>query len=210
MPTQKNLSVAEAVHALQAGQVVIYPTETFYAIGCDVFNAKAVSEVFRIKQRSAHFPLPLIVPGIDFIGLLASGVTATAEKLMQLFWPGPLTLLLPARKDLPAYIASGSEFVAVRVSSHSIASQLAEESKTVLTASSANISGFPPVWHPDDIDASLAADCYGIVAEEPFPKGGAPSTIIRIDNVGGQEKLYIRRAGAISKKCLEDAGFSVI
>lgn len=204
------LSIPEAVQALQSGKVIIYPTETFYALGGDAFNAKAVASVYRIKERSAHFPLPLIIPEMEAVKRLAQHIPQTAARLMTIFWPGPLTLLLPARKDLPSFVLSGSEYVAVRQSSHSIAGKLAKESGCILTASSANISGFPPVWHHENLSERLVGACDGVVTEEPFPKGGAPSTIVRIEYAHGREKVCIRRAGAISKSDLEGAGFVVI
>lgn len=210
MNTTNILSIAEAVQALRQGQVIIYPTETFYAIGGDAFHAEAVKSVFTIKQRSAYFPLPLIVPHKEAVNTLAAFIPETAVRLMELFWPGPLTLLLPARQDVPSFIVSGSEYVAVRWSPHEVVQRLAEESGCVLTASSANISGFPPASHPSDISADLVAACAGIVVDQPFPQGGAPSTVVRIESVRGREKIAIRRAGAITKKQLADAGFTVL
>lgn len=210
MNTSRVLSLPEAVQAIQAGKVIIYPTETFYAIGCDAFNGQAVETVYHIKQRSAYFPLPLIVPDISFVEELAENVPQTAHKLMEFFWPGPLTLLLPARKDLPSFMLRGSDYVAVRLSSHPLAQQLATEARCVLTASSANLSGFPPASHPDELCDELNSACDGVITEQPFPKGRAPSTIVRIDYERGKEKVCIRRGGAISKKDLEDKGFVVI
>lgn len=210
MNTSRALSLQEAVLAIQAGKVIIYPTETFYAIGCDAFNGQAVEAVYHMKQRSAYFPLPLIVPDISFVEELADNVPETARKLMERFWPGPLTLLLPARKDLPSFMVRGSDYVAVRLSSHPLAMQMAKEAGCVLTASSANISGFPPAWHPDELCNELRAVCHGVVVEQPFPKGRAPSTIVRIDFERGREKVCIRRGGAISKNDLEKEGFVVM
>ena len=210
MSTSRTLSLQEAVQAIQAGEVIIYPTETFYAIGCDAYNGQAVEAVYHMKQRSAYFPLPLIVPDISFVDELAEDISKTARKLMEHFWPGPLTVLLPARKDLPSFMLRGSDYVAVRLSSHPLAERLAKEAGCVLTASSANLSGFPPAWHPDELCEELSAACHGVVIEQPFPKGSAPSTIVRVDSDRGREKICIRRGGAISKKDLENAGFVVM
>lgn len=203
------LSLEQGIEAIQSGKVILYPTETFYAIGCDAFNGEAVAEIYRIKQRSAYFPLPLIVPDVATVETLAASLSKTAVRLMETFWPGPLTLLLSARKDLPSFMLRGSEYVAVRLSSHACAQRLAR-GVSALTASSANMSGFPPAWHPDELCQELLAACEGIVTEAPLPKGGAPSTIVRIDEVRGKEKVCIRRAGAVTKKDLESADFIVM
>ena len=96
MNTTNILSIAEAVQALRQGQVIIYPTETFYAIGGDAFHAEAVKSVFTIKQRSAYFPLPLIVPHKEAVNTLAAFIPETAVRLME----PKKRLCVPLKRDL--------------------------------------------------------------------------------------------------------------
>jgi len=133
--------IMDAVKEIKSGGIVVYPTETFYGIGADALNGNAVEMIFKLKGRMENKPLPLVISDIDMLELLGAEVNQASRRLMDVFWPGPLTLLLKVRKKLPAGIVSAENKVAVRISSSSVARNIAFSVASPITATSANISG---------------------------------------------------------------------
>ena len=132
---------------------MVFPTETFYGLGCLAAHAQAVARVYQLKRRPVHKPLPLLAAHaaqVDEVAHLAAMPTGLAA-----FWPGPLTVLLPARACLPQALVNAEGLVAVRVTPHPLAAQLAVEAGGALTASSANLSGGEAVRSPQQLDPAL-------------------------------------------------------
>jgi L-threonylcarbamoyladenylate synthase len=199
-----------AVAVLAGGGCVVYPTETFYALGAVVGSAKALERVNAIKGRPRSKPLPVIVGEPRQLGMvMPEGVTGwegygTARELMDRFWPGPLSVIVPAREDLPPQIKDSRGFVSVRLSPHPMARELCLRVGSPLAATSANVSGEPAV---SDLDFLSAAVCLGadyVLAGEPAPAGGMPSTVV-LPLAGREAVLY--RAGAVAVEVIEAAGF---
>lgn len=195
-------SVEEGGRILRHGGVLIYPTETFFGIGCPVCDAVAVARVYAAKRRAAGLPLPVLGANREQLARVAD-FPAGVEDLARRFWPGPLTLLLPALPCVPASITAGTGRIAVRVSSHPVARALALAADSALAASSANISGRAAVTRAQALDAALTAAVDGVLDLEPAPGGGLPSTLARLDADG----LHILRVGAVSPAALEAAGY---
>ena len=133
-----------AVAALRRGEVLVFPTETFYGLGADALNATAVEQVVSLKGRSLESPIAVIVADREMLEEVVTVVPPTALRLMERFWPGPLTLVLPAKENLPAPLLNPNGAVGVRISSHPVATRLARELGRPLTATSANPSGKEP------------------------------------------------------------------
>ena len=134
--------VFAAAALLRAGNVLAYPTETFYGLAADADNAAAVERLFTIKGRMADNPIALIVGNREKdVNRFAASVSATARRLMQTFWPGPLTLLFPAAADVLPRLTAGTGMIGMRVSSHPVAAALAVALGRPITATSANFSG---------------------------------------------------------------------
>ena len=136
--------LAAAVAALKRGDVIVLPTETLYGLGADALDSAAVDKVFQLKGRHADNPVPVLVADREMLDNLVAAVSPLAVRLMENFWPGPLTLVLPARKDVPPPLLNSSGGVGVRVSSQPIAAELVQALGRPLTATSANPSGQPP------------------------------------------------------------------
>jgi L-threonylcarbamoyladenylate synthase len=184
--------LAEAVAALRAGELVIYPTETFYGIAADPESPRAIAKIFEAKGRAENQPIALIAADSASAFGLARDIPALALRLAQLFWPGPLTLVLPARDGLhPAVL--GPDGVGVRVSSHLLARQLAAMFGRPITATSANLSGQPAIVSPDEVRASLG-DRVKVLLEDGVLAGGVPSTVVAVISDGYQ----IIRQGAVA------------
>ncbi len=136
--------IAPAVAALKRGEVIVYPTETLYGLGADALNVAAVEKVFRLKGRNRDNPIPVLVADREMLTALVADVPALAEKLIASFWPGPLTLVLPARKDVSPPLLNSSGGIGVRISSEPVATGLVRALGHPLTSTSANPSGQPP------------------------------------------------------------------
>ncbi|MEZ0209893.1 MAG: L-threonylcarbamoyladenylate synthase [Methylophilus sp.] len=132
------ISLAEAVGLLKQGEVVAIPTETVYGLAADARNAQAVAKIYATKERPANNPLIVHIADISQVSQWASEFSPLAEKLAFAFWPGPFTLVLPAREDISMAVRAGEPTIALRVPSHPVARQLLQESGLGLAAPSAN------------------------------------------------------------------------
>ena len=197
------ISFERAVELMRASIPVIFPTETLFGLGSRALDADASARVFRAKHRSTVRPLPLILGEWEQLDQIAKA-PAFIMPLLEKFWPGPLSVLFPARLRVPEVLTGGTGHVAVRLSSHPVAAALARAVGEPITASSANISGRPAVRQASELDPELFAAVGGVLDEAPMPAGGAPSTLIAINE---QQRIVVRREGAISCRQLIEAGF---
>lgn len=119
---EDDIQVAAAL--LRAGETVAFPTETVYGLGADAANPLAVRRVFEIKGRPDYHPLIVHIADASQLDLWAQDIPATAWRLATQFWPGPLTLILPRRSDVPQEITGGQDTIGVRVPDHPVAAAL--------------------------------------------------------------------------------------
>jgi len=143
MHTRITRSASIAAEFLRKGGVVAFPTETVYGLGADAFNAKAVRIIFRAKGRPADNPLIVHVGNTDMIGQVARRIPASAEKLMEYFFPGPLTVIVPRGSRIPLDVTAGLDSVGIRFPVHPVASLFLHACATPVAAPSANRSGRP-------------------------------------------------------------------
>lgn len=130
-----------AIERLRAGEVVAFPTETVYGLGADARNEDAVRQVYALKGRPADHPLIVHVAGVECAGQWAAEITEPARALMTRFWPGPLTLVLPARREVSRLVTGGQDSVALRAPRHPVAQALLAAVGGGLAAPSANPFG---------------------------------------------------------------------
>ncbi len=164
---------------LKQGGLAVYPTETFYALGAVPTLTEAVMKIFEMKERSLDKPLPLIASDMQAVLSAVSEWPQTAELLARNFWPGPLTIVLPAALTLPHAVHAGTKKIAIRVSSHRIASMLAVAAGGLLVSTSANLAGFPPPCSPTEVSGQLLAGIDVFINGGNLP-GGFPSTIVDV------------------------------
>lgn len=211
-----------SVSALRQGKICVFPTETFYGIGCVARERGAVQDILLIKGRPPGKALPLIIGRLEQLGSVSpaafaggrpeSGVLASAflDRLLRRFWPGPLTVLLPAASWLCPEITAETGLVAVRWTSHPIAQRLCLDLGRPLVASSANFSGHPAAARPEEIAPALLARTAGLCEAGPPPAGGLASTLVSLAGpLERPERLVLRRAGAIPSAALTAAGFAI-
>jgi L-threonylcarbamoyladenylate synthase len=132
------VTLQQAVAKLKNGEVVAIPTETVYGLAADASNDDALRQIYAIKQRPADNPLIVHIADVSQVNDWASEFSPLAQNLAKAFWPGPFTLVLPAKPDVSSIVRGGQTTVALRVPNHPIALQLLKESGLALAAPSAN------------------------------------------------------------------------
>ncbi len=181
----------EALAIVREGGVVVFPTETAYGLGCRAFDETAVTRVVAAKQRPVGKPLPVLLPSVA--ALRTRQVESPLLLLAEAFWPGALTLVVPAFPALPAAVTAGTGMVGVRMSAHPVAAALVEALGEPLVATSANRSGEPAARGPAACDAAGLSGVDGLV--EGGEVAGTASTVVGL--VAGDLKLF--REGPISE-----------
>lgn len=185
--------VARAAAAIADGGIVAVPTDTLYGLSANPFDANAIERLFALKSRSGERAVPLIASDIHQVEQTLGPMSPLGQRLAEAFWPGPLTLLVPAPRLLALGVTGGTGRVGVRVPAHPVARTLCEICRVPLTATSANISGEPAQDNPDVVAASLG-DRIDILLDAGRTPGGLPSTIVDVTAAA----LVLVRAGAVS------------
>lgn len=190
--------LARGAALLRQGLLVVYPTETFYGLACDPRQAAAVERIFAAKGRPDRMALPLIAADREAVRCCTREIPDVAHRLMDAFWPGPLTLVLPAAEDLPPLLLGGGHTVGVRVSSHPVASGLARAASGPIVATSANRSGEPPPSTAQEADEALG-DVVGLILDGGSSRGGSASTVIDLT----VDPPRLIRSGAVPRAAIE-------
>ncbi len=190
-------AIAEAARILRHGGLVAFPTETVYGLGADAFSASAVEGIFRAKERP-HWD-PLIVHVFDQAMLeRVCFVPQTAKTLMERFWPGPLTLLLPRTAAVPDAVTAGRALVGVRMPAHPVALELIRRAGVPIAAPSANTFGHTSPTTADHVLADLDGKIEAVL-DGGSTTVGLESTVAEITSQG----VRIYRPGAIDRQMLE-------
>lgn len=197
LPTAGN--IAEAGEALQAGKLVIIPTETVYGLAANALDADAVRKIFDAKGRPSDNPLIVHIAARHDVDSLVSQVPAYAEQLMDKLWPGPLTLVLPKLPHIPDVTTASLDTVAIRMPAHGIALRVIQAAKVPLAAPSANRFMSLSPTRPDHIDPLLAEHVEILMDGGPCDVG-LESTVV--DCTGPKPRVL--RPGRISRADLEN------
>ncbi|PWH15193.1 MAG: threonylcarbamoyl-AMP synthase [Anaerolineae bacterium] len=191
-------NIARAAEVLKHGGLVAFPTETVYGLGANALDAKAVTGIFTAKERPSADPLIVHLARVEQVPLVARSVPETAYRLMQAFWPGPLTLILPKQPAVPDLVTSSLETVAVRVPNHPIALALLHETGLPIAAPSANRFGHTSpttalhVWH--DLRGRI-----DLILDGGSATIGVESTVLDISTTPAR----ILRPGGVTREMLE-------
>ncbi len=193
------LELESAGKLLQAAELVAFPTETVFGLGANALNAAAVKKIFVAKGRPSDNPLIVHVADFEQLSMIARDVPPVANLLMQRFWPGPLTIVLPKQPEVSEHVCAGLDTVAVRIPNHSIALELIRHAGFPLAAPSANRSGRPSAttWQAvaEDLDGLIA----GLVCGEPT-QFGLESTVV--DAIANPPRIL--RPGGVSLEQLQE------
>lgn len=171
--------IGSAAAIISRGGVIAYPTETIYGLGADATNEQAIRKIFEIKGRNFSNPVSLIIGRREDVHPLVRAIPKTAQKLMDAFWPGPLTIVFEAAGCVSPLLTAKTGKIGIRLSGHDGARQIALAAGKPLTATSANLSGLPECATADEVIAQLG-DRLDAVVDLGNTSGTAGSTIIEI------------------------------
>ncbi|HEY0266719.1 MAG TPA: L-threonylcarbamoyladenylate synthase [Rhizomicrobium sp.] len=192
--------IAEAARILQDGGLVAFPTETVYGLGADATNGQAVAAIFAAKGRPLFNPLIVHVSGIEEARRHVE-LSPRAQALAEKFWPGPLTLVLPRRKDTPLslLVSAGLDTVALRAPSHPAALALLKETGRPVAGPSANLSGQVTATTAQHVADSLGGK-VDLILDAGSAALGIESTVIGFDG----DRPLLLRPGAVPREEIED------
>ncbi|MGE0130089.1 MAG: L-threonylcarbamoyladenylate synthase [Blastocatellales bacterium] len=193
MKTKITQSSSIAARFIQHGEIVAFPTETVYGLGANIFNEEAIRKIFLAKGRPADNPLIAHIHDISQLEQITSGIPTDAAKLIEAFFPGPLTLILPKNEKVPPVATAGLNTIGARMPKDMVARQFLRACGVPVVAPSANLSGSPSptTWQ------AVRADLDGLIScilKGDQTKVGLESTVV--DCTG--EKPVILRAGAVT------------
>lgn len=188
----------KASNIIKKGGLVIFPTETVYAIGANGLDKNAVEKIYKAKKRNRFNPINLLVSDIKMIESITKDITDIEYKLIQKFFPGPLTIILNKKECIPDIVTAGNSTVGIRMPANKIALDLIKLTGVPIAAPSANISGKLSGTNIDDIKEDFTGK-VNLIIDGGESKIGIESTIVKvIDNV-----IHVLRPGAITKDELE-------
>ncbi|MGC8969228.1 MAG: L-threonylcarbamoyladenylate synthase [Conexivisphaera sp.] len=190
--------IARAAEVIRSGGLVAFPTETVYGLGADAFNPEALRRIFLAKGRPQDNPLIVHVPDREWLTRVASSVPELAGRLVERFWPGPLTLVVEASPSLPTEVTAGLPTVAVRCPAHPVALRLIELSGTPIAAPSANLSGRPSPTSAEHVISDLWG-LVDVIVDSGETLYGIESTIIDVT----RDPPVLLRPGAVAVEDVE-------
>ncbi len=190
--------LAEAVKTLSSSEIVALPTETFYGLAADCGDAKALRMLNELKGKEPDAPLLLLMADFSQVSEVSDRLPERFEELARSFWPGPLTMVIPAAPGLPREVSGGRGTVAVRVPGLALPRRLAEALGRPITGISANLTGQPPCRTARDVANSFQSG-IAMILDGGTTQGGAPSTIVDLTG----ERPAILREGVLPSFSLQ-------
>lgn len=197
--------IKEAAYEIKNGNIVLFPTETVYGIGANALDRNAVSKIFKAKGRAGDNPLIVHISNLDMLKELVLEVGIIEKKLIEAFWPGPLTIIFDKKECIPSNVCAGLNTVGIRMPRNKIAKKLIELSNCPIAAPSANISGKPSGTKIEDIIEELDGK-VDYILDGGMVDIGVESTVIRVID----KKVHILRPGKVTKEDIENLGLDVI
>ncbi len=207
-PEMTKEAVRRAVSLLKEGAVVALPTETVYGLAGDALNPEAVARIFEVKERPHFDPLIVHVPGkgqLDEVAEVPDEISAVVTRLVETFWPGPLTLVLPKKAAISDLVTSGKDTVAVRASSHPIFRKVLKEFNGPLAAPSANRFGRISPTSAQAVVEELG-EGIPLVVNGGACACGLESTILKVLTGEGKPVLQVLRSGPVTAEELKPFG----
>lgn len=191
--------IKQAAEIIKDGGLVAFPTETVYGLGADALNAEAVGKVYAAKGRPSDNPMIVHISSKDDVLKLTPKITEDMQKLMDAFWPGPLTMVVPALDVIPKVTTGGLDTVGIRMPSEPAAAELISASETPIAAPSANLSGKPSPTSYKHVADDLDGRIDGIIAGGDC-EAGIESTVVDMT----EDVPSVLRPGIITAKQLSE------
>ncbi len=195
-----NENIRKAASIIREGGIVAFPTETVYGLGADALNEKAVARIFEAKERPLFDPLIVHIADREQLKLLTDEILDVHRRLMDAFWPGPLTIVFKKGPAVPYITTGGLDTVAIRMPSHPVALKLIRYSGKPIAAPSANRFGYPSPTRAQHVLKQLGGRVDLILDAGKTPHG-IESTIVYVEG----ETIYLLRAGAVPREDIEEA-----
>lgn len=192
-------ALEQSARLILSGKVIAFPTDTFYGLGADPFNLAAVTEIFRVKRRSADRPIPLLVASLDQAADLVDNPPQLFFTLAKKFWPGPMTLVVPASRLIPLKVTANTGRVGIRWPRSPLAEALIEAVGRPLTGTSANLSEHPACSTAAQVDEQIG-DAVPLILDGGTTAGGNPSTVVQIQ----EGRARILRFGSVTESDLKE------
>jgi L-threonylcarbamoyladenylate synthase len=189
----------EAVRVLRSGGIVAFPTDTVYGLAADPFNESALTALYHVKGRPEEKPIAVLVAGHEDVERVVSSVPPLARPLMERFWPGPLTLILPAGPGLSSVLTAGRDTLGVRMPDHPVALALLRAWRSPLAVTSANLSGSPDLCTGEEVE-NVLGDRVPLILDGGRTPGGSPSTVLDMTS----SPPRILREGPITREDLAE------
>ncbi|MFC1821130.1 L-threonylcarbamoyladenylate synthase [Thermodesulfobacteriota bacterium] len=171
--------IEKANEIILSGGLVAFPTESFYGLAVNATDEDAVRRLFLIKKRPVDQPILILIPSLEMLDQYVSNISETAHLLIRRFWPGGLTLVFEAGRNIPPLLTGGSGKIGIRLSSHNIATDLAKRTGIAITGTSANVSGAPPCVTAEEVQRSLGNE-LDLILDGGETNGGKGSTILDV------------------------------
>ena len=183
----------KAANLIKQGKIVVFPTETVYGIGTNGLDEQAVKKLYNVKQRPLNKPISLLVSNMEMVNEIAKDITEKEYKIMEKFFPGPLTIILRKKEIVPDIVTAGQQTVGVRMPSGQTARKLVEMAGVPIAAPSANITGEPSGTNLQEIKKHFnrKADYF---IDGGRSELGVSSTIVQV--IDGE--IQILRQGSIT------------
>lgn len=181
LSSSDSVSIRLAGKVIRTGGLVAFPTETVYGLGCDAMNPVAAAKVFEAKQRPQFDPLIVHIADRSQLDAVVTSQPSLAQKLMDSFWPGPLTIVLPKQSVIPDLVTAGLSTVAVRMPSHPVAQALIREAGTPIAAPSANPFGYVSPTTAQHVSDGLGSKVDLILDGGPCSVGVESTVVSLID-----------------------------
>ncbi len=198
----KNITDKELVEVsneIKNGKIVVFPTETVYAIGVNGLDENSIKRLYKVKQRDITKPINLIVSSYDMIDMIAKDITPLEYKIIKEFLPGPLTIILKKKDIVPNVLTNNGDTVGIRMPKNDIALKLSKYSNIPIAAPSANISNRPSGTNVKKIYNDFH-DNVDIYIDDGDSKIGKASTIVKVEN----NEIKILREGPITLNDIKD------
>ena len=191
-PTHFEEAFARCRDVIFAGGVIVYPTDTYYALGADPGNAAAIRKLFAIKGRQHDQPILLLIKDAGQVRNWAAEISMKAEELMRQHWPGPLTLVFKAKEYVLPELTAGAGTIGLRVPGSELTVRLLAFLGTALTGTSANTSGGPSLRTAEEAMEALGS-AVDLIVDGGMTAGGKPSTVADVS----ADQVVVIREGAI-------------
>lgn len=191
-----NITISEIANAIKNGKIVVFKTDTVYGIGTNAFDEAACKRIYEIKGRPSYKPLCVLISDISMLKEIVESISHAEQKLIDAFWPGPLTIKFKKKKNsLPDIVSAGDEYVRVRLVKNEVAYELIKAASVPIVAPSANLAGSPTGTNIKNIISELG-NKVDYILDSGNIDNDTTSTIVEINN----EKAIIIREGKISKE----------